>query len=175
MRLICFSPVTSQNGNSVQEKKVIAQTVSVGDCVLACKYVLVLSYQTLDCRGVCVCGGGEVGKIRFFFFLWSPLFIRNFGDRPCVLSLSEWTWRYWLSFTEAKFRNSRGASDLCSIIISVFYWIAVYTQKNLRDMEYSHRISVFQFGALLLALFSLLHSGLSLAEGMNCASTRNAL
>lgn len=67
MRLICFSPVTSQNGNSVQEKKVIAQTVSVGEYVLACKYVLVLSYQTLDCRGVGGGGGGEVGKIRFFF------------------------------------------------------------------------------------------------------------
>lgn len=78
MRLICFSPVTSQNGNSVQEKKVIAQTVSVGDCVLACKYVLVLSYQTLDCRGVCVCGGGGGGKDKIFFFSLKSSFYQKF-------------------------------------------------------------------------------------------------
>jgi len=75
VRLICFSPVTSQNRNSAQETKECQRVCHI----LACNYVLASLSDIM----------GFMGKIRTIFsFLWRPHFIRNYGERLCFVSLS---------------------------------------------------------------------------------------
>lgn len=120
--------------------------------VLACNYGL----ASLILRGLYgkdkSCGG--------FFSNPEVLFLSETGKRLCLLSLSEWTWRYLLPSTEAKALLQRGSWSLLQDWFGLlFSCCLMINTKNLRDMERQGFSVTDWYSPFILVLLVMLWPG----------------